>query len=141
MTCPACGGEHLTGRDFKSPETAGKFDRIAFRRWDVEDAHFCDDHGRPAGGMSQAIGVVVSWQRGPLNRKLAANEPARNGAAVEDLLEICLRRLAWYQAVDRGRFACRENREAITGIETAMAALHARTTERRARGVEGTHEA
>ena len=89
--------------------------------------------GLPAGGTAAGLGLKVTFQDGPLGE---GNE--RNGAFVEDLLEVVRRRLRFYQG---GKYACRENAIALTHVETALLWLNERTRERRERGVEGTHYA
>ena len=100
------------------------------------EEHWNDADGNPAGGVSSTRGATISWQNGPLGRGETRREP--NGAFVEDIIQIALGRLRYYQA---GRFACDTNQEAITGLEMAAEALERRTRDREAREVEGTHHA
>jgi hypothetical protein len=93
-----------------------------------------DANGNPAGGTVQATGLQIDWQNGPLGRGDERLEP--NGAFVETVIAAALQRIQYYQA---GKFACEENAEAIFHLEQALGALHARTAEREARSVEGTH--
>lgn len=60
-----------------------------------------------------------------------------NGVTNEALLLVVAHRLRSFQA---GPFVCDENRQALEHIEKAVQALFQRTKERRARGVEGTHQ-
>lgn len=100
-----------------------------------ESEHRLDDHGRPAGGESRALGIEVFWQNGPLgNHGPDRQEP--NGGFVETVIAIALDRLEFYQE----HFPCRENDIAIGALDHALAALNARTQRRTEQGVEGTHE-
>ena len=105
-----------------------------------------DANGKPAGGNAvvttqvnsgDAMGylaevVRVSFQDGPI-----LDAHGRNGAFVEDLLWIALKRIEFYNAAG---FACDENTEALRHIDDALAALGRRTARRVAQGVEGTHK-
>lgn len=98
--------------------------------------HFItDSNGNPAGGVSQARGILVAWQNGPLGTGAERQEP--NGAFVEDVIKIALGRLEFYQD---SKFNCEENAIAINSLRTALQALRLRTAKRELRGVEGTHE-
>lgn len=97
--------------------------------------HWEDAAGRPAGGVSYGAGFAISWQNGPLGRGAERREP--NGAFVEDLIAVCLDRLAYYERTD---FQCWENQSAMSSLRAALNALAERTRKREARGVEGTHE-
>lgn len=111
-------------------------ERIAVRseqRWTA--ANVLDEHGRPAGGSAVGIGVAISWQTGPLVVDGVRREPT--GAFVEDVLEICAERIAFYQSTQS---ACDENAAALENIRSALAHLHARTARRTQAGTEGTHE-
>jgi len=83
-------------------------------------------------GGSGLILTNISFQNGPIN------EHGVNGVHQEDLLAIIIDRLKSFQS---GAFSCRENALAITKIEEAMHWLNHRTSERQARGVEGTSAA
>lgn len=98
--------------------------------------HWNDAHGNPAGGVSTTRGATISWQNGPLGRGDLRREP--NGAFVEDIIQMVLGRLRYYQA---SAFACPENAEAIAALELAAEALDKRTRDRETRQVEGTHHA
>ena len=98
-----------------------------------------DKNGNPAGGIVVAEGLLVTWQDGPLGRDAERLEP--NGTFVETVLRAVIQRLQWYQEVAGERFECDDNYYAIQHIKRALASLSRRTTEREARGVEGTHEA
>lgn len=97
--------------------------------------NYQDDQGNPAGGIARGPGFVIEWQNGPL--AVDGERREQNGAFVEDLLTVCLRRLEFYNST---RFKCRENSLAITHIEEAVHWLQHRTANRVARGVEGTLE-
>lgn len=93
------------------------------------------DNGKPAGGVSAAIGIDIQWQNGPLGRGDTRIEP--NGAFVETVIAIAIDRLNFYQA---GQFACVENQSALDHLRCALQALNARTNRRESAGVEGTHD-
>lgn len=78
---------------------------------------------------------VIRWQDGPVDRE-AGEQP--NGAFVEDVLEVCKRRLEFYQD---SPFACHENEVAIGDLEHALETLLSRRKDRAERGVQGKHEA
>ena len=98
-----------------------------------------DANGNPAGGAVSGTGLSIFWQDGPLVVDGVRKEP--NGAFVETVLAAAKQRIEYYQTAADGRFACRQNAIAITKIEEALHWLNDRTTERTARGVEGTHQA
>lgn len=60
-----------------------------------------------------------------------------NGTTLEEMLRVSIERLQNLNS----RFACRENSIAITKMQEALMWLNARTADRTARGVEGTHQA
>ena len=98
-----------------------------------------DENGNPTGGYAVdgdggSDKFNIHWQNGPVDR--AKNEKP-NGAFVEDVLEVCKRRLEHYE---KSKFACEENRIAITRIQDAIIALTARRRDRVSRGVLGTYE-
>lgn len=70
------------------------------------------------------------FQHGPIR------EVGINGLTNEVLLAVLLDRIRGFQG---GPYACAENDAAITHLECALEAMNARTREREARGVEGTH--
>jgi len=88
----------------------------------------------PAGPPQELIRFLIIWQRGPINRE--AGEQA-NGALVEDVIEVCKRRLEFYQD---SPFACQQNARAIEHLKMALHFLSRRRNDRRERGVEGKHE-
>lgn len=101
----------------------------------IEQQHRRDEHGRPTGGETTGRGFSITWQDGPLAVDGVRREP--NGAFVEDIIAAALGRIQHYQD---SPFRCRENALAITKLEEALHWLDARTRDRQARGVEGTHE-
>jgi hypothetical protein len=103
-------------------------------RQQIVSHHLDDPNGNPAGGHTSGIGIEIDWQDGPLGRGDARREP--NGAFVEGVIAAALDRLEYYQ---RSQFRCRENALAITKLEEALHWLQARTSNREARQVEGTH--
>ena len=94
-----------------------------------------DDDGNPAGGMATSAGMIIDWQNGPLGRGVVRLAP--NGAFVEDVLEVCLERLKFYQD---SKFKCSENEIAIHHVMKGLEALDRRTKRREAELTEGTHE-
>ena len=104
--------------------------RIGFR-----SEHWVDDAGNPAGGNTFGNGFAIGWQNGPLGRGEGRRMP--NGAFVEDVIDACADRIRFYQG---SRFACDRNARALEHLHAALAELGARTREREALGIEGTHE-
>lgn len=100
----------------------------------LEENHVLDSLGMPAGGQTVGTGISISWQEGPLGRGDARLPP--NGAFVEGVIQAALGRLEHYQST---KFKCRHNALAITKLEEALHWLQARTEDREARAVEGTH--
>ncbi len=96
--------------------------------------HWADSTGNPGGGVTSGRGFTISWQNGPLGRGDDRREP--NGAFVEDIINAAMDRLHEYED---SAFACNYNREAIRHLVNAIGALDARTADREARQVEGTH--
>ena len=90
--------------------------------------------GNPTGGYAEGTGLVIRWQDGLIDRD-AGERP--NGTLVEDVLEVCKRRLEFYQD---SRFACKENAAALAYIKDAIFVCLARRKDRAARGVLGKHE-
>lgn len=73
----------------------------------------------------------IQFQDGPIK------ENGVNGLTNEVLLAVVIDRLQGFQG---GAYRCRENAIALTKIEEALMWLQARTRDRIARGVEGTHQ-
>ena len=96
---------------------------------------FAKDIGQgPAGYPQELVRFLIIWQRGPIDRE--AGEEA-NGALVEDVIDVCKRRLEFYQ---ESPFACEQNARAIEHLKMALNYLLERRGDRRERGVEGKHE-
>lgn len=94
-----------------------------------------DNHSYLIGGFTTFPGGVVSmisFQDGPVP------ENGLNGVTMEVLLAVVADRLACLQA---GPFASDHNAKALAGVNQALEALHDRTRERQARGVEGSLQA
>lgn len=100
----------------------------------IAEEHFVDELGRPAGGKTTGTGIEIAWQNGPLCVDGVRREP--NGAFVEGILEAAVGRLRFYQSSE---FRSPYNARALAHLELALRALHERTADREARGVEGTH--
>ena len=99
--------------------------------------HYLDNDGNPEGGITAAIGILISWQRGPLGRIGTAERKQPNGAFVEDVIHAARARLEFYQS---SQFACDENAEAIDYLNEALDILAERTRRRVDAKTEGTHE-
>lgn len=97
--------------------------------------HDVDGDGSPDGGYTIGQGLVINWQKGPLSVDGYRKEP--NGSFVETVIAAAIDRLKFYQD---SRFKCDYNRDAIVLLERALESLAARTADREARGVEGTHK-
>lgn len=97
--------------------------------------HRLDAQGNPAGGMTVGKGIEILWQDGPLGR--GATRLEANGAFVEGVIEAAIDRLDFYQQT---AFASHHNQLALNALHTAVEYLNARTADREAREVEGTHQ-
>lgn len=75
--------------------------------------------------------IAIEFQDGPIG------EVGINGLTNEVLLAIVIDRLECFQT---SKFASPFNEAALTHVRQGLAALEARTREREARGVEGTHQ-
>lgn len=94
---------------------------------------------RGEGGASHIYSLKLPGNRGTHNlffQRGAIKENGVNGITNEALLAIVADRLEGFQS---GQFACEANAIALSKIREAIEALHGRTRERLARGVEGTH--
>ena len=100
----------------------------------INQEHFTDANGNPAGGSTFGPGFAISWQNGPLGRDGERKEP--NGAFVENVIAAAIGRLEFYQS---SRFRCDENARALTYLRSALQECNARTQRRESRKVEGTH--
>lgn len=74
---------------------------------------------------------TISFQDGPIG------EVGVNGVTNEVLLAIVIDRLEGFQS---SQWACHENAAALENCRNALGCLEARTKDREARGVEGTHK-
>jgi hypothetical protein len=101
----------------------------------LEIQHRKDEKGNPAGGSVRGVGIELDFQNGPLGL-MGAERRGQNGCFVEDLLAAAISRLEFYQST---KFKCDYNADAIMHLREAAKILEARTKERQARGVEGTH--
>ncbi len=101
----------------------------------IHTEHWLDSDGRPQGGITQATGLLISWQNGPLGRGSERREP--NGAFVETVIAAAVDRIRFYNGAG---FSCDENDEAIVHLNRALDALSRRTARRESAGTEGTHE-
>lgn len=102
----------------------------------ISDTHWTDANGNPEGGQTFGNGFAIAWQRGPLGRD--DNRQPPNGAFVEDVIRAAAMRLEFYQ---NGKFNCDRNANALRHLYAALDELRARTADREARKVEGTHGA
>ena len=84
--------------------------------------------GVPRGFLDKGSFIWVRWQEG-------VRKDGANGAQVEDVLDLAIRRLT---ALQRGPFPCEENRVALRLLHLAVDALGSRTRHRAAQGVEAT---
>ncbi len=105
----------------------------------INCVHKLDKQGKPAGGYATVKlnendppVLFAKFQEGPIKEA-----GGRNGAFVEDLLEIAVQRLEFY---NNSGFDCCENFDAIEYINKALGALISRTKRRTAAGTEGTHQ-
>jgi len=94
-----------------------------------------DQHGNPAGGYVEGLGLDIKWQTGPLAVDGIRHEP--NGAFVETVIAAAKQRIEEYQST---KFACDENEKALMYLGLALNELNSRTQRRINAGVEGTHE-
>lgn len=59
-----------------------------------------------------------------------------NGTTLEEMLRVSIERLSDLN----GRYACKENEEALSHLKDALNYLNIRTANRKSRGVEGKHQ-
>ncbi len=95
----------------------------------IEEGHWRDEAGNPAGGSTTAMGIHIMWQDGPLGR--GDERKNANGAFVEGVIQAAIGRLEFYQ---QSRFACHENATAIAFLVGALGVLDQRTKYRELRG-------
>lgn len=96
----------------------------------IDEIHYTDPDGNPAGGSTHSTGLDITWQNGLVENQ----EP--NGAFAETVIRAALGRLQYY---NDGKFRCRENSLAITHLEEAIHWLKARQEARETRAVANTH--
>lgn len=99
--------------------------------------YFIDSKGRPEGGVTQAPGLLIAWQSGPMKDSASGEEFPRNGAFVMDVILAAIQRIAFYQ---QSEFECEENEEALIHLHEAVNALQRRIDRRTAAGIQGTHK-
>ncbi|HML73346.1 MAG TPA: hypothetical protein PKB02_02500 [Anaerohalosphaeraceae bacterium] len=75
---------------------------------------------------------LIEFQKGPIH------EAGVNGMQIEDLLSICIDRLAGFQS---GSYPCLENANALNACIAAKGFLDKRTADRQRRNVEGKSQA
>lgn len=102
----------------------------ANHRYDIYGYRSDNNPSADDGGCDIGRSVIL-FQNGPIK------EVGVNGITNEALLAILIDRMEGFQ---RGPYACEDNAICLAHLEGAMQALHKRTREREARGVEGTHE-
>jgi hypothetical protein len=88
------------------------------------------DYVIQAVNSTQSLGSI-KFQKGPIK------ESGVNGCHNEDLIAIVIDRLQCFQS---SPYSCRENALALTKLEEALHWLNSRTSDRKKRGVEGTHK-
>ena len=87
----------------------------------------------PLGGSAQGSGIRIHWEDEPLG--LGKDKKVPTGALVEDVINVCMRRIEFYQ---RTKFACSENATAIKHLKSAISIQKNQTTKRRERSrIEG----
>lgn len=96
-----------------------------------------DTEGNPTGGNVRGLGISIDWQNRPRRADGNSEMAEPNGAFVEDAIVAARERLVFFQTATDGKFACRENEDAINALNEALEALEKRTLDRQARGVEG----
>ncbi|MHC5227563.1 hypothetical protein ACYSNW_04700 [Enterococcus sp. LJL99] len=75
--------------------------------------------------------INIKWQEGTVK------DAGVNGAQIVDVLQVAKERLESLNL----HFPCRENAMTITKLDEAIMWQNKRTTDREARGVEGTNQA
>lgn len=99
--------------------------------------HWNDENDNPAGGVAFGNGFTVSWQNGPLGQIGSPDRKEPNGAFVEDIIQVVIDRLNFYQD---SKFSSEYNKRAIEHLKDAARSLDKRTKDREAAGTEGTHK-
>lgn len=110
----------------------------AHHRYEITGFDMTDNPSATDGGWAwrstQFSRAVIVFQNGGLSKDGVPTTP--NGITNEALLAIVIDRLECFQ---KGPFRCDDNEVALDYARSALAALHRRTEEREARGVEGRH--
>lgn len=101
----------------------------------IDQHHYTDDDGNPAGGLTEGIGLRIHWQDGPLQLNGERRDPT--GAFVEGVIQAAIGRIEYYQ---QSKFHCLHNAAALGHLRAALEILQERTRDREDRGVEGTHQ-
>lgn len=100
-----------------------------------------DEEGNPTGGWSDLLlmqpdgrvrqVLLIEYQDG------IVGDDGQTGAFVEDVIEAAVKRLTFFE---ESKFACVENRVALTHLREALASLDERTAKRTKAGIENTYE-
>ena len=80
--------------------------------------------------------VLQFIHKEPITPGAATLKTISDGTTNEEVLAVLIDRLQYLNS----KFPCKENAVALTHIETALLWLNKRTADRKARGVEGTHQ-
>lgn len=107
-------------------------------------ANHCYAIGLTPPGRPTQVCAYIQFQNGPI-----ASPVDMNGLTNEAILAVTIDRMRGFQYArnpdgsfdfnSRGKYASRENAQALTYMEEALMWLQKRTRDRMARGVEGTH--
>lgn len=103
----------------------------------IDADYFTDAKGNPCGGHTASMGLLISWQDGPLIDPQWGEPLAPNGCFVQTVIDAAIDRLRFH---NRTQFACAANDEALEYLRRANAVLDRRQREREERGVAGTHK-
>jgi hypothetical protein len=116
-------------KELQLPTLTNRFTKVFHE--DVADMKFGAPHHFTVTSVEVPTFVVgqINFQEGP------CKEVGVNGVANEDLLNMVLIRLRYFQTT---KYACEENAQAIREIEYALASLFERTNKREERNVLGT---
>lgn len=93
--------------------------KIYVKNFYSSDHPHVSNHTQPMGGLAESVGIKIQFQNGPVSELNPIN-----GAFVEDLLLIALRRLEFYES--NYNSACKENAMTINKIEQALTLLNQR---------------
>lgn len=89
-----------------------------------------------ASGKIHSFQQLQFIQKEPVESGSTEMKTVHNGTTNEEVLAVLIDRIQFLNA----KFPCKENAVALTHIETALLWLNKRTADRKARGVEGTHQ-